>query len=129
MDALKQSDLIFCNENEAQAITNCDNSKDAFAELSKIVPNVAMTLGGKGSRILFESNTYDIHAVNVDVVDTTGAGDMYAGAFLYGLMNFKGNDAVLNAGKLASHASALVVSQLGARYSGSFQDIIEAASK
>ena len=53
-----------------------------------------------------------IEGVSVDAIDTTGAGDMYAGGLLYGITN---GLSWKKAGHLASHAAARIVSQLGAR--------------
>ena len=71
-----------------------------------------MTLGAEGSVVVHEGDTIPIEGVSVDAIDTTGAGDMYAGGLLYGVTN---GLSWKQAGKLASHASARIVSQLGAR--------------
>ena len=124
INQLRQADLIFCNETEAQAIAESNDPDNAFEKITKIVPNVVMTRGSKGSKILFKGKTYLIPPHEVTVIDTTGAGDMYSGAFLYGLNNFKGDDAVLKAGYLASYSSSIIVSQLGARYKGYFKELL-----
>ena len=138
--ALKQSDLVFCNENEAKAIAKCENSDEAMKIISEMCPNVVMTKGKDGAKVFFNNKFYDFSAFPTDVIDTTGAGDMFAGAFLFGLLNYEkviaegtvghSNDNEFNkinfAGKLASKASAIIVSQLGARYTGSFSDIVQA---
>jgi sugar/nucleoside kinase (ribokinase family) len=139
ISALKQSDLLFCNENEAKAIAKCDNSDEAIKIISKICPNVVMTKGKDGAKVLFNDKFYEFSAVPTKLIDTTGAGDIFAGAFLFGLLNYENviakgtvnssNDNEFNkinfAGKLASKAASIIVSQLGARYSGSFKDIIQ----
>jgi sugar/nucleoside kinase (ribokinase family) len=154
ISALKQSDLLFCNENEAKAIAkSLNNSKEinsnkeinsdeAIKIISKICPNVVMTKGKDGAKVLFSDKFYEFSAVPTKVIDTTGAGDMFAGAFLFGLLNYENvivkdtvstsNDDEFNklnfAGKLASRASSIIVSQLGARYSGSFKDIVNSVT-
>ena len=61
---------------------------------------------------MHEGEAIPIEGVPVDAIDTTGAGDMYAGGVLFGITNgFSWHDA----GHLASHAAARIVSQLGAR--------------
>jgi len=106
------ADLIFCNDIEAKAYTNTDNVKDAFDKLSKKVNGVALTLGEHGSLIQWEGEKHEIPAYKIKAVDATGAGDMYAGGFLYGIIN--SNEPHI-AGHLASYAASLVVGQLGAR--------------
>jgi len=109
---IKDSHLIFCNELEAKSYTGLDKTLHTFERLIEIVPNVAMTLGANGSLINWNNQKLHIPSYSAQLIDTTGAGDMFAGGFLYGIIN-SGNP--LYAGHLASRASASVVSQLGAR--------------
>ncbi len=105
-------DLLFCNELEAKALTEKDDPIDCAHELHKHAENVALTLGETGSLLMHEGEAIPIEGVPVDAIDTTGAGDMYAGGVLFGITNgFSWHDA----GHLASHAAARIVSQLGAR--------------
>lgn len=105
-------DLFFCNEEEAKSLTGLDDSLQCAAAIHEHAENVAMTLGAEGSVVVHEGDTIPIEGVSVDAIDTTGAGDMYAGGLLYGVTN---GLSWKQAGKLASHASARIVSQLGAR--------------
>ncbi|MDQ7058154.1 MAG: adenosine kinase [Ghiorsea sp.] len=105
-------DLLFCNEDEAVALTSKDNPIDAAHEIHKTCENVALTLGENGSIIMHEGEVIAIEGVTVDAVDTTGAGDMYAAGVLYGITN---GLSWKQAGHLGSHAAAKIVSQLGAR--------------
>ncbi len=109
---LDDTSLVFCNEHEAMSFTQKDNVEDAFKELCKVVPNVAVTLGKEGSLIYWNKEKYVIPPYPAVRLDTTGAGDMFAGAFFYGMMNF---NSIEKAGHLASIASAKIVSVLGAR--------------
>ena len=109
---INSSDLIFCNELEAKTYTNSQKSIETFEKLSEIVPNVAMTLGANGSLINWNKKKLHIPSYKANLIDTTGAGDMFAGAFLFGIINT--NDPLF-AGHLASRSSAAIVSQLGAR--------------
>ena len=81
------------------------------------VENVALTLGNKGSIIMHGGEAYPIEGAEANAIDTTGAGDMYAGALLYGITNGMGWQ---QAGHLASHAAARIVSQMGARLESKF---------
>ena len=128
MTTLSKSDLIFCNDNEAKAITNMSNTDEAFEKLKQLCKNVVMTMGSSGSMAFIENKKYVFSAVPTSVIDTTGAGDMYAGAFLYGMLNFDGENKIEKAGKLASLSSTAIVSQLGARYSGNLKKLIASVS-
>ncbi|MDR0927588.1 MAG: adenosine kinase [Ignavibacteria bacterium] len=122
MSALEHCDLLFCNENEANRIANTTDYSDAIVAISKICKNIVMTRGKDGATILYDGKRYDIASIAVKAVDTTGAGDMFAGAFFYGLLNEMD---IATAGKLASKSAAAVVSQLGARYAGDFSKLKE----
>lgn len=115
-----QSDLVFCNESEAQSFTKTTNSELAFTKLTEIVPNVAITFGKRGSKIKWYDETVTIPAYRTDLKDTTGAGDMFAGCFLYGILN---GESVFRSGHLASLASSKIVAQYGARYNGNLNDL------
>ena len=105
-------DLFFCNEQEAKSLTGLDDPIACAAAIHEHCENVALTLGPNGSIVMHGGQTIPIEGVATNAIDTTGAGDMYAGAMLYGItsgMSWK------QAGHLASHAAARVVAQLGAR--------------
>lgn len=106
-------DLFFCNELEAQSLTGRIDAIECAAELHRHCENVAMTLGANGSLLMHDGAAIPIEGVPVKAIDTTGAGDMYAGALLYGITN---GMTWKQAGHLASHAAARIVSQLGARF-------------
>ncbi len=109
---IAKSDLIFCNEMEAKAYSGEGKTLHTFEKLVESVPNFALTLGGNGSLIYWEGKKLHIPSYTTKLVDTTGAGDMFAGGFLYGVIN---SNNPLYAGHLASRTSAVIVSQLGAR--------------
>lgn len=110
--AAAEADLIFCNEFEAKAYAGTETAEEAFHSLASNMPNVAMTMGDKGSRIKVGNTVVDVRAFDTSVVNTNGAGDMFAGAFLYGITH---NLSPEQAGRLASYASSKVVAQHGAR--------------
>ncbi|MCP4507688.1 MAG: adenosine kinase, partial [Fuerstiella sp.] len=105
-------DLFFCNEEEAKSLTGKDDPVECAAEIHSHAENVAMTLGPNGSILMHGGEAIAIEGVSVNAIDTTGAGDMYAGGLLYGITN---GLSWKKAGHLASHAAARIVSQLGAR--------------
>jgi hypothetical protein len=105
-------DLLFCNLEEARSLTGKHDPIDCAQEIHRHAPFVAITLGGEGSLLIHEGTTTPVSGCAVKAIDTTGAGDMYAAGILYGITNG------LNwqqSGRLASYASAQIVSQLGAR--------------
>jgi len=110
-------DLLFCNEEEAKSLTHREDPVECAREIHRHAENVALTLGPNGSLLMHEGELIPIEGVDVDAVDTTGAGDMYAGALLYGITNDLSWKA---AGHLASHAAARIVGQLGARMERAF---------
>ncbi|MEN9554885.1 MAG: 5-dehydro-2-deoxygluconokinase [Planctomycetota bacterium] len=105
-------DLFFCNELEAQSLTGKTDAVECAAELHRSAESVAMTLGANGSLLMYDGQAIPIEGVPAQAIDTTGAGDMYAGALLFGITN---GMSWKQAGHLASHAAARIVSQLGAR--------------
>jgi sugar/nucleoside kinase (ribokinase family) len=105
-------DLLFCNLEEARSLTGRHDPIDCATVIHRHAENVALTLGADGSILMHERQVIPIEGVEVKAIDTTGAGDMYAGALLYGITNGLGWK---QAGHLASHAAARIVEQLGAR--------------
>ncbi|MBZ2189443.1 adenosine kinase [Alcanivorax sp. JB21] len=105
-------DLLFCNEDEARDFTDTDSADAALAALKTYSHKVVMTRGADGALAWDGETLHTIAGVPVTAVDTNGAGDMFAGAFLYGIT--QGHD-FATAGRLASHAAAQVVSDFGPR--------------
>jgi sugar/nucleoside kinase (ribokinase family) len=105
-------DLLFCNEGEAKSWTGSDNIDTVVASLKTIAKTFAITLGAKGAIVFDGTTLHDIAPHAVKAVDTNGAGDMFAGAFLHGIS--QGWD-FAKAGRLASRAAAEVVSNFGPR--------------
>ncbi len=109
-------DLLFTNETEALKMANTDKIEEAITYLKTIAKTFAITLGKKGSIIFDGQQLIEIEPFPVTAVDTVGAGDMYAGCLLYAITNGLN---WANAGKLASVASAKLVTSFGARLSTS----------
>jgi sugar/nucleoside kinase (ribokinase family) len=106
-------DILFANETEAQALTQSATFAGAVANLRKRVPLAAVTRSAAGSVVIEGEQTYEIPVEPVGaVVDTTGAGDLYAAGFLSGWVRGLGASA---AGRLGSLAAGEVISHLGAR--------------
>jgi len=107
-------DLLFCNFDEATLYSECEDLDSAAAELSKIATTLVITLGADGALIVNNNESLKIAGNSVKAIDTNGAGDLFAGSFLYGLS--KGLT-LAQAGELASYASAQLVTQYGPRLS------------
>jgi len=105
-------DLLFANEDEAKGMADTTDLNGAVAYLKTLSQEFVITRGSRGALVWDGQTLNDIAPVKVDAVDTVGAGDMFAGAFLYGLG--RGWDH-RRAGALASVASAKLVTSLGPR--------------
>ncbi|MFB1022452.1 MAG: adenosine kinase [Vicingaceae bacterium] len=105
-------DLLFCNEEEAMLYTGKDNLQEAREALKKNAKRFVITQGSNGAMIYDGDTFIDIEPYKVDAIDTNGAGDLFAGAFLAGITNGR---SYADAGKLASLASSQVVTQFGPR--------------
>ena len=105
-------DLLFCNEEEAMLYTQTQSVSAAFEKLKECAKQFVVTLGPEGARVWDGQDSIEIDPFPVKAVDTNGAGDLFAGAFLYGITH--GFDAA-KAGRLASLASSQVVSKFGPR--------------
>ncbi len=108
------ADIVFVNENEALKFTGF-SEEEALHRLAERCSFAVVKLGARGSLIKTAGNTVKIPSYRVDVVNTNGAGDMYAAGILYGLA--KGFDPE-KAGRIGSYAASLVVASPGARYKG-----------
>jgi sugar/nucleoside kinase (ribokinase family) len=105
-------DLIFCNESEACTFTDTEDIMVAREKLKDIAKTFVITLGENGAVIFDGKSFIDIEPYPVKAVDSNGAGDMYAGAFMYAITH--GHN-FASAGSLASMSASKVVSQFGPR--------------
>lgn len=103
--------IVFANEEEAFALTG-KKPEEAVEELAKHCDVAVVKLGKKGALIKDKQNYVRIKGVVVEAIDTTGAGDAFAGAFLYAYLK---NKDIEVAGNLATFVAAMVVSKIGAR--------------
>ncbi len=105
-------DLLFCNEEEAMSLTDTENISDAFEGLKNYSKTFAITTGKSGSLVFNGEEKIEVEGFEVEAVDSNGAGDMYAGAFMFALSQDK---SFSDAGRLASFFSSRVVSSYGPR--------------
>ncbi|MEZ6136037.1 MAG: adenosine kinase [Pirellulaceae bacterium] len=111
-DALASCDLLFCNAPESVAVTKTQDSTAAFAALKDIVPNCVVTDGAAGAWVRFAGTEAHVPAVASEPKDLTGAGDMFAGAFLYGVTHDYAPQAAAQRANFMCHK---VITQIGAR--------------
>lgn len=106
-------DIIFANEEEAKSFTGeePDNALDILSELCEIA---IVKIGKAGSLIKYKGQKYKVGIIGGDAVDTTGAGDLYAAGFIYGLINDKPMN---ECGRLGSLLSGKVIENMGAKIS------------
>ncbi|MEO9483446.1 MAG: adenosine kinase [Ekhidna sp.] len=107
-------DLLFCNIEEAELFAGVEGMEAAKEAINKVAKEFVITKGKEGA-LAFDGTAYhEIQPFPTKAVDATGAGDMFAGAFLYGINHGQTH---AEAGKLASAASSAVVSKYGPRLS------------
>jgi sugar/nucleoside kinase (ribokinase family) len=107
-------DMLFANQEEAFGFAGTRDFDEALASLRQVAHRFAVTLGPRGSLVFDGENFHTIPPEPVKPIDTLGAGDMYAGAYLYALTQ---DYSFLESAKLASVTSAYVVTQYGPRIS------------
>lgn len=120
-ECVAQSDLAFANLNEARRFTGEEDEDKAFAKLCEAVPNAVMTLSERGARVKYDGKIEFIAPFPVKAIDDTGAGDMFAGGFLYGITEQR---SAKDAGRLACFLASRVVSQLGPRLRTDVQELV-----
>ena len=104
-------DLLFCNRAEMLSMYQTDNFDAALAQAAGEVAIVACTDSEHGAHILSEGKRWHAPAIPTDIVDATGAGDLFAGAFLWGLtvgydLETCGNMGCVGASEIISHIGA-----------------------
>jgi sugar/nucleoside kinase (ribokinase family) len=107
-------DILFANEHEICTLYEVDEFDDALARVLGHCEIAALTRGAIGSVVVRgdEVHVIGVHPVDGQVLDTTGAGDLYAAGFLYGLTH---DHDLERCGRLGALAASEVISHLGAR--------------
>jgi len=106
-------DILFANEDEINAMFKFSNIQDSINYLKEMKIISVITRAEKGSIIIHSNQVIEVQAVAVNnVVDTTGAGDLYASGFLYGIANDKSLE---ESGRYASIAGSEIISHFGTR--------------
>ncbi len=105
-------DILFCNEDEAMLWTGAETRNDAIRIIKDSCPKFAITCGKEGAIVSDGKEISTVPGVATEPVDTTGAGDIFAGSFLYALSRGK---SFQEAAILANKAASLLISSYGAR--------------
>ena len=106
-------DILIGNENEFKELNKSSTNKFDLDNIDKIVEVGVVTMGEKGAIILNNQQKIAIEAEKVDkVIDSTGAGDMFAAGFLFELLNGKSLE---TSGKFGCKVASKIVTQYGAR--------------
>ncbi|MFX1503573.1 MAG: carbohydrate kinase family protein [Promethearchaeota archaeon] len=112
---LLMADILIPNKEGAKMITKCKTSEDAAKDLiKKGIPLIIITLGSEGAMVTTEEFQKKIPTYNIDnIIDTTGAGDSFNGAFsvAYWIKNWN----LIKSIKYANAAASLKIQKLGAR--------------
>jgi sugar/nucleoside kinase (ribokinase family) len=93
-------------------VANAHTAEEAFAKLKAIVPSCVVTAGPDGAYVRHDGVEAQVPAFPCEPKDLTGAGDMFAGAFLYGITHGVPAD---RAARAACFLAMKVISQVGAR--------------
>ncbi len=107
----KNIDLVFANEEEAKALTGL-NPHEALDFIADRCETAIVKIGKAGSLIKQNSVVYPIEPIKANAIDTTGAGDMYAAGFLYGISK---QLSLTQAGQIGSLLAGNVIEVIGAK--------------
>jgi sugar/nucleoside kinase (ribokinase family) len=117
----KSVDVLFGNEHEIRHLTGCEDLADSIADLSRNVETLVITRGGEGAIAVEGGNRIEIPAARVErIIDTTGAGDLFAAGFLAARCRERDLSECLRAGSIAA---AEVISHFGARPEASLKEL------
>ncbi|MFH1340405.1 MAG: adenosine kinase [Pseudomonadota bacterium] len=116
-------DLIFANEAELHSLYQTSDFDGALAQLRKDTKLAVVTRSEKGCVVASNDGVVAVPAFPIEkMVDTTGAGDLFAAGFLFGLVRNAGFE---NAGRLGALAAAEVIQHIGARPQVSLKELAQ----
>ena len=105
-------DILLANEDEARVFTGCTNESDAMEVLARDAEIAVLKVGKRGSHISYKGKIHSFGIIGSgEALDTTGAGDLWASGFLYGLVN---GMPIEKCGKLAAACGYEVCQVIGA---------------
>ena len=117
-------DILFCNEPEALSLYQTKDIKDAVANFAKLGNITVITRGAKGALVVNGDFVGEVEGERVsNVLDTTGAGDLFAAGFLYG---YTQGMSLPECARIGNQSAAQIIQQLGARPLKPLRDSIAA---
>ena len=118
-------DIVFANRQEVLALYETEDFEAALAQIARDCRLAAVTMSEEGAVILRGTERVPVSAYPVaEVVDTTGAGDLFAAGFLHGYTQGR---SLADSGRLGCFAASIVISQIGPRPLGSLKKAAEKA--
>ena len=106
-------DILFCNEEELKSLFKLNDLEQCKIKIQSLCELTAITLGEKGSLIVCKNKTELIKPFSFgEAIDTTGAGDIFAGGFIHGLIH---NFSLSDCGRIGSICAGHIVTQIGSR--------------
>lgn len=117
-------DIVFANEDEAMAFSGKNSPADALVSISPCCGIAVIKLGKNGSLLKRENEEHRVECIPARAIDTTGAGDLYAAGFLYGMIQ---GHALPVCGRIGSLLSGKVVEVVGAKLDEAHWREVEAA--
>ena len=106
-------DILFCNESELKSLLKKDDLKNCIEDIKSICKLSVVTLGEKGSLVINNQSIEEIKPhIFGEIIDTTGAGDIYAGGFINGLIN---GFSLKNCGIFGSICAGHIITKIGSR--------------
>lgn len=121
-----QVDILFANDHEVKALYETSDRATALNALRQDVKLSAVTLGSEGSVAISGNETYHVPACNIrELVDTTGAGDLYAAGFLYGMSN---EMSLEKCALIGNFCAAEVIQHIGPRPEHDLKNALEQAA-
>ena len=119
----KNIDILFANEFEAKELCQTQDLEESAKEISNMTEIAVITRSEKGAKIYNAKETIEIKAKVFNTVkDTTGAGDLFAAGFLYGLTK---KFSILKSGNIAAITAGEIISHFGARPETNLVDLIQ----
>lgn len=118
--------IVFANREEAHILFDTDDSHQSVSELGHLCDIAAVKIGAHGSLVMSGGSLEEIPASEAVPVDTTGAGDMYAAGFLYGLTQ---GFSLFDAGLCASFVASKIIVKPGAQFSDAERELVAADVK
>ncbi len=115
-------DIVFANEEEAKAFTGLE-PEEAVEKIGRDCEVAVVKIGRKGSLVRHHNITYPVGVIKANSIDTTGAGDLYASGFLYGMMN---NQPLETCGRIGAILAGKVIEVMGPKIPDEDWDAVKA---